>query len=124
MKIAVLIVRILLGSLLIFASVVYFFNLGEAEVQTGNMATLMTGLVASKYIMPLAKSIELIAGLSLLSGKFMNISLLVLLPITVNIFLMHTVTTFSEIPVAVFVLGANTFLIFAHWDSYKNLFKA
>ncbi|WP_339887080.1 DoxX family membrane protein [uncultured Flavobacterium sp.] len=124
MKIAILIVRILLGALMVFASIAYFFDLVEAEAPTGDMATLMTGIMASKYMMPLVKSVELIAGLSLLSGKFMKVTLLALLPITINIFLIHTVTQVSDFPIAIFVLGANLFLIYAHWDSYKNLFKA
>ena len=124
MKIAILIVRILFGAFMVFASVAYFFDLVEAEPPTGDLLTFMTGIMASKYLMPLAKTIELIAGLSLLSGKFMKVTLLALLPISVNIFLIHTVTQVSEVPVAVFVLGANLFLIYAHWDSYKDLFKA
>ena len=124
MKIAILIVRILFGAFMVFASVAYFFDLVEAEPPTGDLLTFMTGIMASKYLMPLAKTIELIAGLSLLSGKFMKVTLLALLPISVNIFLIHTVTQVSDVPVAVFVLGANLFLIYAHWDSYKDLFKA
>ena len=109
---------------MVFASVAYFFDLMEAEAPTGDMATLMTGIMVSKYMMPLVKSVELIAGLSLLSGKFMKVTLLALLPITINIFLIHTVTQVSDVPVAIFVLGANLFLIYAHWNSYKELFKA
>ena len=123
MRIAILIIRILLGAFMIFASVAYFFNLIEAEAPTGNLLTFMTGIMASKYLLPLAKAVELIAGISLLSGKFMKVSLLALLPISINIFLIHTVTQLSDVPVAIFVLGSNLFLIYAHWDSYKVLFK-
>ena len=123
MKIATLIVRILLGAFMVFASVTYFFELIEAKAPTGNMLTFMNGIMASKYLLPLAKAVELIAGISLLSDKFMKVTLLALLPISINIFLIHTVTQVSEVPVAVFVLGANLFLIYAHWDSYKGLFK-
>lgn len=123
MKIATIIVRVLLGAMMLFASISYFFNLGEQPVPTGDMATLMGGLMASKYMFPLVKSIELIAGLMLVSGKFVKLGTLLLLPISVNIFLIHTVTQVSEVPVAIFVLGANLFLIYAHWDSYKVLFK-
>jgi uncharacterized membrane protein YphA (DoxX/SURF4 family) len=123
MRIAILIIRILLGAFMIFASVAYFFNLIEAEAPTGNLLTFMTGIMASKYLLPLAKAVELIAGISLLSGKFMKVTLLALLPISINIFLIHTVTQLSDVPVAIFVLGSNLFLIYAHWDSYKVLFK-
>lgn len=123
MKIATLIIRILLGVFMVFASVAYFLELFEAEAPTGNLLTFMNGIMASKYLLPLAKAVELIVGLSLLSGKFMKVALLALLPISINIFLIHTVTQVSEVPVAIFVLGANLFLIYAHWDSYKGLFK-
>lgn len=123
MKIATLIIRILLGAFMVFASVAYFLELFEAEAPTGNLLTFMNGVMASKYLLPLAKAVELIVGLSLLSGKFMKVTLLALLPISINIFLIHTVTQVSEVPVAIFVLGANVFLIYAHWDSYKGLFK-
>lgn len=123
MRIAILIIRILLGAFMVFASVSYFFNLIKAEAPTGNLLTFMTGIMASKYLLPLAKAVELIAGISLLSGKFMKVTLLALLPISINIFLIHTVTQVSEVPVAIFVLGANLFLIYAHWDSYKVLFR-
>lgn len=123
MKIATIIVRVLLGAMMLFASISYFFNLGEQPAPTGDMATLMGGLMASKYMFPLVKSIELIAGLMLVSGKFVKLGTLLLLPISVNIFLIHTVTQVSDLPVAIFVLVANVFLIYANWDSFKEIVK-
>ncbi len=124
MKIAILIVRILLGALMVFASLSYFFKFGEEPVLEGEMLTAMTGFLATKYLMPLVKVIELIAGLTLLSGKFMKIGLLILVPITVNIFLLHVFVSPADLPIAIFVLGANLFLIYANFDSYKEIFKA
>ena len=112
MKIATIIVRVLLGAMMLFASISYFFKLGPEQPEpTGDLATLMAGFMASKYIFPVAKAIELIAGLMLVSGKFVRLGTIILLPISINIFLIHTVTQVSEVPVAVFVLGANLFLI-------------
>jgi uncharacterized membrane protein YphA (DoxX/SURF4 family) len=124
MKIATIIVRVLLGAMMLFASISYFFNLGEQPAPTGDMATLMEGLMASKYMFPLVKSIELIAGLMLVSGKFVKLGTLLLLPISVNIFLIHTVTQLSDLPVAIFVLVANVFLIYAYWNDFKEIVKA
>ena len=123
MKIATIIVRVLLGAMMLFASISYFFNLGEQPAPTGDMATLMEGLMASKYMFPLVKSIELIAGLMLVSGKFVKLGTLLLLPISVNIFLIHTVTQLSDLPVAIFVLVANVFLIYAYWNDFKEIVK-
>jgi putative oxidoreductase len=124
MRIAIIIVRLLLGGMMLFASISYFFNLGPAQPQpTGDMATLMAGFMASKYIFPVAKTIELLAGLTLISGKFLRIGIIVLLPISINIFLIHAVVTKTDLPMATAILLANVFLIYANWNSYKHLFE-
>ncbi len=93
MKIATIIVRVLLGAMMLFASISYFFNLGEQPAPTGDMATLMGGLATSKYMFPLVKAIELVAGLMLVSGKFVKLGTVLLMPISVNIFLIHLVVS-------------------------------
>ncbi len=124
MKIAAIIVRVLLGAMMLFASISYFFNLmGEQPQPTGDLATLMAGFAASKYIFPVAKSIELLAGLMLVSGKFVRLGTIILLPISVNIFLIHTVVTGTDIPMAAAILVANLFLIYANWEAFKEIVK-
>jgi putative oxidoreductase len=124
MRIVIIIVRILLGALMVFASIAYFFKIGEQPVPTGEMATVMGGIAAMKYMMPLVKVIELIAGLSLLTGKFIKVALLVLLPVSINIFLLLAFLAPSELVIGGFVFAANLFLIYANWSSYKHLFAA
>lgn len=124
MKIATIIVRVLLGAMMLFASIAYFFKLtGEQPQPTGDLATLMAGFMASKYIFPVAKSIELLAGLMLISGKFVKLGTIILLPISINIFLIHTVVTGTDIPTAAAILLANVFLIYANWDTFKEIVK-
>ena len=124
MRIAIIIVRLLLGVMMLFASLSYFFNLfPEQPKPTGDLATLMAGFMASKYIFPVAKAIELIAGLTLISGKFLRVGIIILLPISINIFLIHAVVTKTDLPMATAILVANLFLIYANWNSYKHLFE-
>ena len=124
MKIATIIVRVLLGAMMLFASISYFFNLmGEQPEPTGDLATLMAGFMASKYIFPVAKTIELLAGLMLVSGKFVRLGTIILLPISINIFLIHVVVTGADIPMAAAILFANVFLIYANWDGFKEIVK-
>jgi hypothetical protein len=47
------------------------------------------GLMASGYIMPLVKSIEIASGLALLSNRFVPLALTLLAPIIVNIVAFH-----------------------------------
>jgi len=124
MKIATIIVRVLLGAMMLFASISYFFNLmGEQPEPTGDLATLMAGFMASKYIFPVAKTIELLAGLMLVSGKFVRLGTIILLPISINIFLIHVIVSGTDIPMAVAILFANVFLIYANWDGFKEIVK-
>ena len=124
MKIAVIIVRILLGAMMVFAAVAYFFKLGDQPVPTGDMATVMGGFMATKYLFPLAKAIELLSGICLITGKFMKLALIVLLPITVNILLINVCLAPENIPMASGIFAAHLFLIYANWGSYKHLFTA
>jgi putative oxidoreductase len=124
MKITTLIVRILIGALLLFAFLSYFFKFGEQPELVGDMKTVMTGFMATKYVLPLAKSVELICGLSFVTGKFMKISSLILVPITLNILLINVFLMPEGIPIAAALFIGNLFLIFRNWNSYKGLFVA
>lgn len=126
MKIATLIVRILVGGLLLFASLSYFFKFGEQPAPVGDMKTLMDGFMASKYLLPLAKSVELIAGLTIISGKFMKIGTVILVPVTLNILLINVILMPELIgnTIAAGLFVGNLFLIYTNWDSYKGIFTA
>jgi len=124
MKIATLIVRLLVGGLMLFASLSYFFKFGEQPAPVGDMKTVMEGFMASKYILPLAKSVELIAGLTIITGKFMKIGAVILVPVTLNILLINVFLMPEGIPIAAALFIGNLFLIYAKWDSYKGIFTA
>jgi uncharacterized membrane protein YphA (DoxX/SURF4 family) len=124
MKIATLIIRILVGGLMLFASINYFFQLSPEPKFTGDMLTFVTGIAASKYLMPLAKVIELVAGLTIITGKFMKIGALILLPITINILFINIILVPEGTPIAAALLLGNLFLIYTNWETYKGIFKA
>ena len=88
------------------------------------MKIFTEGLIASKYLMPLAKSVELIAGLTIISGKFMKIGAVILVPITLNILLINVFLIPQGIPIAAILFLGNLFLIYSNWNSYKYLFTA
>jgi putative oxidoreductase len=124
MKIATIIVRVLLGLFLLFASLSYFFKFGEQPTPTGEMAVVMSGFMATKYLFPLAKVVELLSGLSYVSGKFMKLFNLVLLPVSVNILFINAFLAPENLPVALVLLVGNLFLIYTNWNSYKGVFSA
>ena len=124
MKIAFIIFRVLLGLLFLFASISYFFNLIPEPIQTGNIKLFSDGMKASGYLMPLVKSIELIVGLVYLSGKFMKIANLMLLPISINILLINLFMMPEGTPIALLLFLGNVLFIYKNWESYKDLFVA
>ncbi|MBK9225002.1 MAG: DoxX family protein [Flavobacterium sp.] len=122
MKIATIIIRILIGLLLLFASVSFFLKLVPEPVTTGDFKAFQVGLVASVYLMPLAKTVELLCGLAYISGKFVTLANIVILPVSLNILLINYFLSPETLPIAIFVFLGNLFLIYRYWDNYKSVF--
>jgi putative oxidoreductase len=122
MKIATIIVRVLIGLLLLVSSVGYFFHLFPEPETTGNFKAFNIGLVASTYLLPLAKSIELLCGIAFLTGRFVTLANILILPITTNILFINYFLAPEGLPIAVLLFLANLFLIYRYWDNYKSVF--
>lgn len=121
MKIATIIVRILIGSLLLFASVSFFLKLAPEPVTTGDFKAFQVGLIASTYLMPLAKAIELLCGLAFVMGRYVTLANVVILPVTLNILLINYFLTPESLPIALFMFLGNLFLIYSYWANYKSI---
>lgn len=124
MKIAAIVVRSLMGALFIFSSVTLLFKIITPPEATGALKTFNDGIAASGYLMNLLKITELICGLALISGRFVPLALVVLSPIIVNIFFVHVFLAPEGLPVAIFLVIANSFLAYTNWDKYKPLFES
>ena len=124
MKWAVIIVRSLLGLLLLFASISYLFKLITPPPLSGAMKTFNDGIIASVYLMPTVKVLELACGLAFLSGRFVPLATVLMAPIFVNILGVHLFLGHEGLPVAVFLVLANAFLAWHHRASYRPLFRA
>lgn len=108
----------------LFASVVYFFDLMPQPEVTGNMKVFNEGLAASGYIMTLIKVLELICSLFLISGFFIPLVTVVIFPITLNIFMVHTLLAPQGLPIAIFMLAGNLFLAYYYRKSYEPMLVA
>lgn len=125
MRIAVIIVRVLMGLLFIFASVVVLFNLVPPPPDLPERVKIfMDGMNASGYLMPLVKITELLCGIAFVTGRFVPLATVVIAPVIINIFLFHVFVDTSGLPTAVFLVFANIFLAYAHWDKFKPLLEA
>ena len=124
MRIAMILVRSLMGLLFVFASVTYLFKLITPPPPTGAMKVFNDGIEASRYLMPTVKVIELVCGLAFLSGRFVPLASVVIAPIIVNILLTHVFLGPEGIPLAVFLVLANGFVAYYHRDRYRPLFRS
>ena len=124
MRIATIIIRSLMGLLFLFASITYLFKLITPPPLTGAIKVFNDGLDASVYLMPTVKIIELLCGLAFVSGRFIPLATILISPIIVNIVLVHAFMAPEGLPVALFLVFANSFLAYIHRDTYKPLLKA
>ena len=124
MRITTIIIRTLIGLLMLFASLNYFFHFVPEPAFTGKMKVFSDGIAASGYIMPMAKIVELLCGLSFVTGKFTKLFGIVLLPITVNIFVINVNLMPDGVVIAGALLLGNLFVIYSNWSSYNSMLKA
>ncbi len=124
MKIAVIVVRTLIGLMFLFASVTYFLNLVPQPELTGNVKTFMDGIAASIYIMPVVKAFELLCGLAFVSGRFVGLAVVLIFPIALNILLINAFLTPGGLPIVIPLFLGVLFLAYAHRENYESLLAA
>lgn len=124
MKIAMIIVRTLVGLLFLFASVTFLFGLITPPPMEGPIKTFNEGLAASGYFFILLKVTELVCAIALLVGRFVPLALVILAPIVINIFMVHLFLDRTGLPVAIFLVFAMGFLAYYYRESYAPLLEA
>ena len=123
MKIALIIVRSLMGLMFLFSSITFLFKLITPPEPTGAMKIFSEGLQASVYLMPMVKIVELVCSISFLSGKFVPLAAVLISPGIVNIFFVHAFLGPEGLPVAILLVFANLFVAYNYRERYKPLFK-
>ncbi len=83
----------------------------------------MNGLMGSGYFFPVLKGTETLCGLLLLSGFLTPLALIILAPITIQIFLFHAILTpglaMIVLPVVIIVLHVTAAT--RYWPIYRQL---
>lgn len=103
-----------------------FLNFIPAPPPAENIVPFMTGLMSTGYFFPFLKGTEVVCGALLLSGFFVPLALIVLAPITIQIFLFHAVMTpglqFIVLPLVMVVL--HVLAARGHWSIFKPILRA
>jgi hypothetical protein len=109
--------------LVIFGSNKFIGFLPEPEI-TGAAATYLGGLAASGFTFKVIGLIEVLVGIALLANKYVPLALILMAPISVNIFLYHVLLDLPNSPVGIAVFAFNLILLFSHKKSYDTLLSA
>lgn len=80
--------------------------------------------MAAGYFYPMQKIIQIVGGLSLLSNWYAPFFAVVLFPISLNVFLFHTILVPSGWLMGVFLLLPNILLGLGYRACYRGLFTA
>jgi putative oxidoreductase len=125
MKTALLIARVVLGLIFVVFGLMFFFPKVvpmTPPAMSPAASAFAGGLYGSGYFLQYLKCIEIISGLFLLLNRFTAFFLLVLLPITVNIFLFHAILAPYGAPIGTAVIALNLFLCFGYRKYYSGVF--
>lgn len=87
-------------------------------------AAFSEALMATGYMMPLIGATQLLAGLLLVSNRFVPLALLLLAPFFVNSLAFHTVLEHSGLVPALVFFALELALAWAYRRAYAPLFKA
>jgi putative oxidoreductase len=90
------------------------------------LMTFMSGLMAAEYFFPLLKGTEAICGLLLLLGIAPALALVVLAPISLNIFLVHLFLTpgLENLIIPTAIVTLHLYVATNYWQLYRPLFLA
>lgn len=117
--------RILLGLLFTAAGLAGLIGAEPPADVPVKLQNFQAALQATGYFLPFLKLTETICGLLILTGVYARIGLVVLAPISVNIFLVHLFLTPGienlVLPVVIVILHVTA--ASAYWKTYSQLFE-
>lgn len=87
MKYAIIGARVLLGLIFVVFGLNGFFMFIPTPEMTEAAGSFMGALVASGYIMMVVKTVEVLSGLMILTGRYLPLGLILLAPVSINILL-------------------------------------
>lgn len=91
---------------------------------SGPPAEFFGALFATGYMLPLIKGTEVVAGLLLLSNRYVPLALTVLAPVVVNILAFHAFLAPAGLVVPLVLTALGLYLAYAHRAAFAPLLRA
>ncbi|MFC5602651.1 hypothetical protein [Sporosarcina koreensis] len=114
--------RLFLGIVFLVAGINGYFVIFGLEPFIATSAEAMA-LFEFKHLLIAEKSLEIICGILLLTNQFIPLAIAVLSPIVVNIFLLHLFLDHSLLLLAILLVLALGYLLFAHRKNFIGILE-
>ena len=124
MKCAVIGARVLLGLVFVVFGLNGFFHFIPPPEMNEAAGAFMGVLVGTGYFMVVVKLVEVVAGLMILTGRFLPLGLVLLAPVSVHILLFHIFIDQTGLGMAVFIIVMQLFLAWVYRDSFRGVLEA
>jgi putative oxidoreductase len=121
MKVASLIAKALMAFIYLLYGLNYFFHFFHAALPPGKAGDFEGGLMRSGYFFEYMKGMQIAAGLLLFGNRYVPFILMIMFPVSINIFLFHVFLLARGIVVATILISVNTFLLYAYRKYYIGL---
>lgn len=115
------IARYLLGIILFVFGLNKFLQFLPAPEMVGAPAEFFGALFATGYMLPFIAVAEILAGVLLLSNRFVPLALVLIAPVTLNILFFHLFLDIASIPVGGLTFVLNLYLLFAYKKYYDPM---
>jgi putative oxidoreductase len=117
--------RVLLGLIFLVFGLNGFLNFIPMPPMPENVTAFMTGLMVAPYFFPVLKGSEVVCGALLLLRKQVPLALLILAPISLQIFLFHAIMTpgISNLVMPSVIIVCGIVCARAQWDKFRHLFS-
>ena len=115
--------RILFGFMMVNSGLNKFLNYMPIPEMTESAEALMGALGASIYVLPLVAIVELLAGGLIITKKYNALGAVLMMPVTINIFLIHIVLNPAGIILSLVLLLINIWVLFENKSKFAALFE-
>lgn len=123
-KILTKVLRISLGVILFVFGLNKILNFLPTPVPPMETMAYWGGLMSSSYILPTVMVIEILAGVSLILNRFVPLALILLTPVTYNIFMYHLMLDTAGLSIPLALLIGQILLFYNYKEKYNSLLKA
>ncbi|MBC7887020.1 MAG: DoxX family protein [Ferruginibacter sp.] len=115
--------RVILGLIFLVFGLNGFFHFIPIPPAEGIAGEFAFGLSKAPYFYPFMMSVQVVAGVLLLSGLFVPFAVVLLFPITLHIVLFHLMLAPESLGMTLLIMTTHLLLIIKYWPVYKPVFN-